>query len=105
MAKILPIIMSEEEERIKMLLNFIKNQSEKGNEIGVVFLGQSEKTLAICKVFKENSRPLRQIEPKACVNTVKANSTVDQLSRNIELVPVSRYPAESIEEGYVTITF
>jgi hypothetical protein len=37
MAKILLIIMSEEEEMIRMPLNFIKNQAQKGNDIRVVF--------------------------------------------------------------------
>lgn len=37
MAKILLIIISEEEEKIRMPLNFIKNQAQKGNDIRVVF--------------------------------------------------------------------
>ncbi|MEM0141703.1 MAG: DsrE family protein [Thermoplasmatales archaeon] len=105
MAKILLIIMSEEEEKIKMPLNFIKNQSEKGNEIRVVFWGSSEKTLANNQALQESFRSLGQIGPKACVNTAKANGIADQLSKKFELVPVGGYIAESIEEGYVTITF
>lgn len=46
MSKILLIVMRGDEDRIRMPLNFAKNQMEKGNEIGIVFWGPSEKTLA-----------------------------------------------------------
>ena len=105
MAKMLLIIMSEEEERIRMPLNFIKNQAQKGNDIRVVFWGPSERTLSNSEALQESYRSLAPIEPKACVNTAKANGLVETLSKSFELLPIGGYIAQSIHEGYEVITF
>lgn len=105
MAKILLIIMSAEEEKIRMPLNFIKNQAQKGNDIRVIFWGPSEKTMSNNEALQESYKSLGPIEPKACVNTAKADGLVDTLSKSFELLPVGGYIAQSIEEGYEVITF
>ncbi|MEM0155657.1 MAG: hypothetical protein QW597_03535 [Thermoplasmataceae archaeon] len=105
MVKIMLIIMSEDEERIRMPLNFSKNQSQAGNEIRIVFWGPSEKTLATNDQLRKEYNSLGTVKPKAYVNTSKKYNLETKLSRDIELIPVGGYIAKSIEEGYVTITF
>ncbi|MEM3227213.1 MAG: DsrE family protein [Thermoplasmata archaeon] len=105
MTKILLIIMSEEEEKIRMPLSFAKNQIQNRNEIRIVFWGPSEKTLADNETLQESYRSLSTIKPKACENTAKAHGLVEKLSKNLELMPVGGYIAKSIEEGYEVITF
>ena len=105
MAKILLIIMSEEEEKIRMPLNLIKNRAQKGNDIRVVFWGPSEKTLSNSEALQESYRSLDHIELKACVNSAKANGLVDTLSKSFDLVPVGGYIAQTIEQGCEVITF
>lgn len=105
MAKILLIIMGEEEEKIRMPLSFMKNQAQKWNDIRVVFRGASERTLSNSEALQESYRSLGAIKTKACVNTANANGLVENLSRNFEMLPIGGYMAQSIEEGYEVITF
>ncbi|MEM0086728.1 MAG: DsrE family protein [Candidatus Micrarchaeaceae archaeon] len=105
MVKILLIVMSEEEEKIRMPLNFIKNQSQAGNEIRVIFWGPSEKTLAANDQLRKEYNSFATVKPKACVNSAKKYNLDAKLSSDIELIPVGEYIRKSIEEGYEIITF
>ena len=105
MVKILLIVMSAEEEKIRMPLNFSKNQTEAGNEIRIVLWGPSEKVVANSETLQESYSALGAIKPKACVNTAKGQGLVEKLSKNFDLLPVGAYIAKSIEEGYEVITF
>ncbi|MCW1301921.1 MAG: hypothetical protein OH316_02185 [Candidatus Parvarchaeota archaeon] len=99
------IVISGEEEKLKMPLNFSKTQTEAGNEIRIILWGPSERTIANNETLKESYKSLGGIKPKACVNSAKAQGIVEKLSKDFELIPVGEYIAKSIGEGYVTITF
>ncbi|MEM0157361.1 MAG: hypothetical protein QXN26_04770 [Thermoplasmataceae archaeon] len=105
MARIMLIIMSEDEERIRMPLNFAKNQVQMGNEIRITFWGPSEKTLATSDKLQNEYISLASVKPKACVNTARKYNLEAKLLSGIELIPVGEYIAKSTEEGYGIITF
>jgi len=98
MAKILLIILSEKEEKIRMTPNFVKNQAQKGNEVRVVFWGPSERTLSSSEALQESYRFLYAVKPKACMNTAKANGFVENFSRSFESIPVGDHLTQSIAE-------
>lgn len=105
MVKILLIVMSADEEKLRMPLHFSKNQTEAGNEVRVVLWGPSEKAVANNEALQESYSALGAIKPKACINTAKAQGLTEKLSKNFELLPVGAYIAKSIEEGFEVITF
>ncbi|MEM0097879.1 MAG: hypothetical protein QW338_05385 [Conexivisphaerales archaeon] len=89
MAKILLLIMSEDEERIRMPLNFAKSQIQVGNEIRIVFWGPSEKSLADNSQFVKEYNSLGKVKPKACVNLAKKYNLEEKLSSDIDLIRLS----------------
>jgi len=97
------IVMSGDEDRIRMPLNFAKNQMKKGNEIRIVFWGPSEKTLADSDQLRKEYSLLGSL--KACINTAKKYNIEAKLSADLELVPVGEYISRGIDEGFETITF
>ncbi|MGC8651912.1 MAG: hypothetical protein ACP5UH_01525 [Candidatus Micrarchaeia archaeon] len=105
MVKMLLVVMSGDEEKLKMPLTFAKKQTETGNEVRVVLWGPSERAVANSEALQESYSALGAIKPKACINIAKAQGVDEKLSRNFELLPVNAYIAKSIEEGYAVITF
>jgi hypothetical protein len=83
MTRILLVIMSEDEERIRTSLNFAKNQMQAGNEITMVFWGPSEKALATNDQPQKEYNSLASLKPKACVNTAKRYNLEVKLSGDI----------------------
>ncbi|MEM0291550.1 MAG: hypothetical protein QXG55_04900 [Thermoplasmata archaeon] len=105
MAKILLIIMSGDEEKIMMPLNFAKNQIQAGNEIRIVFWGPSEKILANNEKLRKEYNSLVAGKVRACINSAKKYNLEMKLSNEVELIPVGEYITKSIEEGFIPISF
>jgi hypothetical protein len=105
MAKVLVVIVSSEDEKINLALNFAKRQSEAGHDIRVMLFGPSEARVAGSEDLLRRFGELGAIKPKACVYVAKGASIEDRLSRGFELLPAGGYITKSIEEGFGTITF
>jgi hypothetical protein len=105
MVKILTLIVSGEEEKIRTALTFSKRQSEAGHEIRVLLFGPSEKTVASNEKLESEFRSMGAIRPKACVFVAKNAGVDDKLSQSFELLPAGQYITKSIEEGYSTVSF
>ncbi|MEM3262360.1 MAG: DsrE family protein [Conexivisphaerales archaeon] len=97
--------MSEDEERIRMPLNFAKSQIQVGNEIRIVFWGPSEKALAGNSQLIKEYNSLGNVKPKACVNSAKKYNLEAKLSSDIDLIPVGEFISNSVNEGYEIISF
>lgn len=92
--------MSSDEEKLKIPLNFSKNQTEFGNEIRVALWDPSEKVVANNEALQESYKALSAIKPKACINTAKSQGLTEKLSNTFELLPFGAYIAKSVAEGY-----
>jgi hypothetical protein len=105
MAKVLVVIVSGEEEKINLALNFAKRQHDTGHDIRVILFGPSEAKVASNKELLEKFEQLGAIKPKACVYIAKSASVEDRLGKGFELLPAGSYITKSIEEGFEAITF
>ncbi len=105
MAKILVVIVSSEDEKINVALNFAKRQSEAGHDIRVILFGPSEAKVAGSEELMKKFGELGAIRPKACVYVAKGAAVDGKLGKNFELLPAGQYITKSIEEGYQTISF
>ncbi|MGC8558794.1 MAG: hypothetical protein ACP5NC_07400 [Nitrososphaeria archaeon] len=103
MAKMLLIIMNEDEERIRMPLSFAKNQIQLGNEIRAVFWGPSERAMAGNDQLRRECSSI--VKLKACINSAKKYGLESKLFYDLELIPVGEYISRSITEGFEAITF
>ena len=105
MVNMLLLIVSGEEEKVGMPLNFAKTQIKAGNKIKVVFWGSSQKTLSNnYELRKEYASALNE-KPKGCINYARKHNLETTLSDELELIPVGDYLTKAIEEGYKIITF
>jgi len=105
MANMLLLIISGEEEKVGMPLNFAKTQIKAGNKIKVVFWGPSQETLSNNYELRKEYASVLNEKPKGCINYARKHNLETTLSDGIELVPVGDYLAKAIEEGYEIITF
>ncbi len=105
MAKVLVVIVSGEEDKINVALNFARRQSEAGHDMRVILFGPSEAKVAGSEELMKKFEELGAIKPKACIYVAKGASVDEKLSKSFELLPAGTYITKSIEEGFGTITF
>ncbi len=104
MAKVIVIVISKEPEKINLALNFVERQQQAGQDMRLLFFGQSE--IEITTNNKINNRLLTEFKekPKACSFIAKNSEIEEQLSKITDLIPAGRYITKSIEEGYIPLT-
>ncbi|MGC8495836.1 MAG: hypothetical protein ACP5MX_01335 [Candidatus Micrarchaeia archaeon] len=105
MAKIIVIIVSAENDKINVALNFAKRQSEAGSDMRVLLFGPSEKAVAESPDLMSRFLELGSIKPKACTFVAKNAGIEEKLSKGLELLPAGQYITKSIDEGYQPISF
>jgi hypothetical protein len=99
------LIISGEEEKVGMPLNFAKTQIKAGNKIKVVFWGPSQETLSGNNELRKEYVSALNEKPKGRINYARKHNLETTLSDDIELVPVGDYLAKAVAEGYEIITF
>jgi len=105
MANMLLLIISGEEERLRMPLNFAKTQIKAGNKIKVVFWGSSQKTLSNNYELRREYASVLNEKPKGCINYARMHNLESTLSDDLELIPVGDYLSKAVDEGFELITF
>ncbi|BCS91349.1 MAG: hypothetical protein ARM1_0806 [Candidatus Micrarchaeota archaeon] len=104
MSKFLAIIMSYDTEKIQLGLMFYQNMKMAGHSVRVAFFGPSERALAEDQELKKMVEALQE-KPKACVLCAKQYSIENKINELADLILVGNYIAESVEQGYIIITF
>ncbi len=106
MAKILSLIISKEQEKIEMALNFSKRQKDAGNDIQVLFFGPSEKVLVENNdLYEKVNNEFKEFKPSACIFIAEQVDKEGKLKKITNMVKGGGFITESIEKGYSVITF
>jgi len=99
------LIISGEEEKVGVPLNFAKTKIKAGNKIKVVFWGASQKTLGNSYELRKEYASALNEKPKGCINYARKHNLETTLSDDLELIPVGDYLSKAVEEGFELIAF
>ncbi|ASI13710.1 DrsE family protein [Candidatus Mancarchaeum acidiphilum] len=106
MAKILSIVMSGEKAKIKMALNFTSEMLKQGKDVKLMFWGPSEGVIAEDAELQEGLKKVSEVlHPLACINFARNNNLEEKLKGKVDLQPIGKYIAESVDDGYSILSF
>lgn len=106
MTKILSIISSKEKEKISLGIGFSKRQQEAGHSVRVLFFGPSEVSIVNdADLEKLVGESFSNEKPSACIFVAQNAKIEDRLGKTVNLVKAGEFITNSIDEGYVPISF
>ena len=105
MAKMFFFVISADQAKIDMAVNFASRRKDKGDDVRFLIFGPAENFIAEHEDLIENIDKAKEaIKPKGCIFIAQQNKLEDKFKDHLELLPAGEYMSKAIEEGFSVIT-